>query len=130
MRYVTESEVANVLTPAEAFDAIDGSLRRLAAGEVESRPRERLPLPDGVFAVMPCVDRGLGYAGLKTYAWTPDRAPFLIVLFTVAAEPVAVIEEAGLGELRTAAASAVAATHLSGENDEALVPPDTVVEGG
>ncbi len=120
MRYVTESEVAHVLTPAEAFDAVLGSLRRLAAGQVESRPRERLALPDGVFAVMPCVDRGLGYAGLKTYVWTPERASFLIVLFTVSGEPVAVIEAAGLGELRTAAASAVAATHLASETATTL----------
>lgn len=120
MRYVTESEVARVLTPAEAFDAVEASLYRLARGEVESRPRERLPLPDGVFAVMPCVDRGLGYAGLKTYVWTPDRAPFLVVLFTVAGEPVAVVEAAQLGELRTAAASAVAATRLASPNARTL----------
>ena len=120
MRYVTESEVARVLTPAEAFTAVEASLLRLARGEVESRPRERLPLPDGVFAVMPCVDRGLGYAGLKTYVWTPDCAPFLIVLFTVSGEPVAVLEAAHLGELRTAAASAVAATRLASESPATL----------
>ena len=33
---------------------------------------------------MPCVDRGLGLAGLKTFAWTPGGTPFLVVLMTIA----------------------------------------------
>ncbi len=120
MRYVVEEEITRVLTPDEAFGAVRASLLRLARGEVESRPRERLSLPDGMFAVMACVDLGLGYAGLKTYAWTSERAPFLVVLFTAGGEPVAVVEAAALGELRTAAASAVAATHLAREGATTL----------
>jgi ornithine cyclodeaminase/alanine dehydrogenase len=113
MRYVTEAEVEELLSPADALDAVAGSLGRLARGEVESPPRVGLALPDGQFAIMGCVDRGLGYAGLKTYVWTPDRAPFLVVLFTLGGELAAVVEASKLGELRTAAASAVAATHLA-----------------
>jgi ornithine cyclodeaminase/alanine dehydrogenase len=120
VRYVTEAEVEQVLTPAAARAAVEASLLRIAKGEVESRPRERFALPDGQFAVMACVDRGLGYAGLKTYAWTPERAPFLVVLFTLAGEPAAVIEAAALGERRTAAASAVAAQRLAREGAETL----------
>jgi ornithine cyclodeaminase/alanine dehydrogenase len=71
-------------------------------------------LPDGVFAVMPCVDRELGYAGLKSFLWLPGGAPFLVVLFSLEhARLAAVIEAATLGELRTAAASTVAARHLA-----------------
>jgi ornithine cyclodeaminase/alanine dehydrogenase-like protein (mu-crystallin family) len=120
VRYVTEAEVEAVLTPAVARAAVEGSLRRIAKGEVESRPRERFALPDGQFAVMACVDRGLGYAGLKTYAWTPQRAPFLVVLFTLDGEPAGVIEAAALGERRTAAASAVAAQRLARDSVETL----------
>jgi alanine dehydrogenase len=63
---------------------------------------------------MPCVDRGLGLAGLKTFAWTPGASPFLVVLMTIEdPEIVAVLEADTLGQLRTAAASAVAAKQLA-----------------
>ena len=97
-----------------AADAVEGSFARLARGEVDNPPRVRLAIPDGQFAVMPCVDRGLGLAGLKTFAWTPGGTPFLVVLMTIdEPEIVAVLEADTLGQLRTAAASAVAAKHLA-----------------
>ena len=112
--YLTEADVARVLTPAVAANAVEGSFARLARGEVDNPPRVRLPIPDGQFAVMPCVDRGLGLAGLKTFAWTPGGTPFLVVLMTIhEPEIVAVLEADTLGQLRTAAASAVAAKHLA-----------------
>jgi alanine dehydrogenase len=113
--YLTEDEVGRLLSHAEAIEAVEGSFRRLAAGEVDNRPRERLPLDDGQFAVMPCVDRGLGYAGLKTYTWlAPRGTPFLVVLFSLADARVdALIEADKLGQLRTGAASGVAARCLA-----------------
>jgi len=119
--YLTEAEVGELLTPAEAIAAVEGSFARVAAGAVESAPRTRLALPDGQFAVMPCVDRELGYAGLKTYAWTPDGTPFLVVLISIEDASVeAIIEADRLGQLRTAAASAVAARHLAREGAATL----------
>jgi alanine dehydrogenase len=119
--YVSEAEVAELLTPAEALAAVEASLARLARGEVDNPPRVTLPIPGGQFAVMPCVDRGLGYAGLKTYAWTRGSSPFLVVLISLAPPAVAAIVEAGaLGELRTAAASAVAVQRLAGRGAATL----------
>ena len=112
--YVTEAEVAELLAPADARAAVQASFGRLARGVVENPPRVRADLPDGVFAVMPCVDRELGYAGLKTYAWLPGGTPFLVVLFSIErAELTAVVEAELLGRLRTSAASAVAAQALA-----------------
>ncbi|MGH3050858.1 MAG: ornithine cyclodeaminase family protein [Gaiellaceae bacterium] len=112
--YVTESQVRRLLTPAEARAAVEASFERLARGEIDNPPRVQLPISRGSFAVMPCVDRGLGYAGLKTFAWTPSGRPFLVVLISLEApEVVAILEASALGELRTAAASAVAARHLA-----------------
>lgn len=112
--YVTEAEVRRLLTPGEARAAVEGAFERLARGEVDNPARVQLPIPHGSFAVMPCVDRGLGYAGLKTFAWTPGGRPFLVVLISLEApEIVAILEASALGELRTAAASAVAARHLA-----------------
>jgi ornithine cyclodeaminase/alanine dehydrogenase-like protein (mu-crystallin family) len=119
--YVTEAEVGELLTPADAYAAVEASFARVAEGQVESAPRARLPIPDGVFAVMPCVDRGLGYAGLKTYAWTPDGTPFLVVLVSLDEPKVeALVEADTLGQLRTAAASAVAASRLARDGARTL----------
>jgi alanine dehydrogenase len=111
--YLTEAEVAALLTPAETFAAIEASLRRLAAGAVDNRLREQLELPDGTFATMACVDLELGFAGLKTYAWAPAGTPFLVVLFRLDGRIEAIVEAERLSRLRTAAASAVAAAHLA-----------------
>lgn len=112
--YVTEAEVAALLTPADARAAVQASFERLARGVVDNPSRVRAELPGGIFAVMPCVDHELGYAGLKTFAWLPGGTPFLVVLFSIErAELAAVVEADTLGQLRTAAASAVAAQLLA-----------------
>jgi ornithine cyclodeaminase/alanine dehydrogenase len=112
--YLTEADVAALLTPAEAFAAVEASFSRIARGSIDNPPRVGAKLPDGDFAVMPCVDHELGIAGLKTFAWLPGGTPFLIVLFSIAHARVdAIIEADVLGQLRTAAASAVAAKHLA-----------------
>src|SRR4051812_11911140 len=50
--YLTEQEVADLLTPADAVEAVEQSFHRLARGGVDNRSRERLPLEGGQFAVM------------------------------------------------------------------------------
>jgi ornithine cyclodeaminase/alanine dehydrogenase len=73
-----------------------------------------MQLPCGDFAVMPCVDRELGFAGLKAFAWLPGGTPFLVALLSIAhARIEALVEADFLGQLRTAAATAVAAKHLA-----------------
>ena len=112
--YLTEDDVVSLLTPGDALEAVERSFHRLARGEVDNRPRERLPLDGGVMAVMPCADRELGYAGLKTYTWTQNGTPFVVVLFSLEHGRLdAVIEADELGRLRTGAASGVAAKHLA-----------------
>lgn len=114
MLVVTEAEVAELLTPAAARAAVASSFERIGRGAVDNPTRIRSDLPGGVFAVMPCVDRELGYAGLKAYAWLPGGAPFVVVLFSIErAEIDAVVEADLLGRLRTAAASAIAAERLA-----------------
>ena len=119
--YLTEANVASLLTPADALEAVEGCFRRLAAGEVENRPRERLRLEDGAFAVMAAVDRELRLAGVKTYAWLPGGTPFVVVLFDIErAELAGVIEADKMGQLRTGAASGVAAKYLAREGATSL----------
>ncbi len=70
---------------------------------------------------MAAVDRELGLAGLKTYAWLPGGTPFVVVLFDLAsAQLAAVIEADKLGQLRTGAASGVAAKFLAKSDAKTL----------
>jgi alanine dehydrogenase len=112
--YLTEADVESLLDPVDALDPIEECFRRLARGDVDNRPRFRHPLEEGAFAVMSAVDRELGLAGVKSYAATPAGTPFVVLLFDVAkGELAAVIEANRLGQLRTGAASGVAARHLA-----------------
>ena len=112
MQFLTEDEVARLLTPADAVAAVEDSFRRLAAGTIENVPRYRVRRDGGVLAVMSAVDRERGLACVKTYDVTPDRLSFVVVLFRAPEAP-AVIEADMLGRLRTGAASAVAAKYLA-----------------
>jgi alanine dehydrogenase len=119
--YLTEAEVADLLGPADALEAVEASFRRLAAGEVENVPRQRTRFEEGFLAVMWAVDRELGLAGLKSYAAGREGTSFVVLLFdTGTTKPVAVIEADKLGQLRTGAASGVAARFLAREGATSL----------
>jgi ornithine cyclodeaminase/alanine dehydrogenase-like protein (mu-crystallin family) len=112
--YLSEQDVDGLLGPADAVAAIEECFARMARGAVELMPRERLPLPEGSLAVMAAADTELGFAGTKCYVSTGEGARFAVLLFH-ADEPelAAVIDANRLGQLRTGAASAVAAKHLA-----------------
>jgi ornithine cyclodeaminase/alanine dehydrogenase-like protein (mu-crystallin family) len=119
--YLTEQAIAKLLEPADAVEAIEACFRRLAAGSVENRPRYRLGLEGGALAVMAAADLELGYAGAKVYAGFGEGARFVVLLFRAdAPEVVAVIEADKLGQLRTGAASGVAARHLAASGARSL----------
>jgi ornithine cyclodeaminase/alanine dehydrogenase-like protein (mu-crystallin family) len=119
--YLTEADVAKLVTPADAIDAVERCLERLARGEVENRPRVRQKADGGAFAVMSAVDHELRLAGVKSYAWLPSGTPFVVCLFDLdRGELAAVIEADKLGQLRTGAASAVAAKHLARDGATSL----------
>jgi ornithine cyclodeaminase/alanine dehydrogenase-like protein (mu-crystallin family) len=119
--YLTEADVAALLTPEDAIAAVADCFARLASGEIDNRPRARQKVDGGVFAVMSAVDHGQHLAGVKSYAWVPDGTPFVVCLFDLrVGELVAVIEADKLGQLRTGAASAVAATYLARDDELSL----------
>jgi ornithine cyclodeaminase/alanine dehydrogenase len=112
--YLTESDIESLVTVPDALKAVEGSFRRLAAGAVANRPRHRLSAAGGAFAVMEAVDEDLGLAGVKAYVATEAGTSFCVLLFeTGTATLSAVIEADRLGQLRTGAASGVAAKYLA-----------------
>jgi alanine dehydrogenase len=112
--YLREKDVAELLGPAEAVDAIEECFKRMARGDVEIAPRRRLRLDEGSLADMAASDLELGLAGGKLYAATPNGATFVVCVFdSTSSELVGVLEADHLGRLRTGAATGVAARHLA-----------------
>jgi ornithine cyclodeaminase/alanine dehydrogenase-like protein (mu-crystallin family) len=121
MLHLSEDDVAQLLTPADAVEAVEACFERMARGAVENRPRYRLPLEAGALAVMAAADLELGYAGAKVYAGFATGARFAVLLFRAdAPELVAVIDADKLGQLRTGAASGVAAKYLAKDGATSL----------
>ncbi|MEO5576727.1 MAG: ornithine cyclodeaminase family protein [Gaiellaceae bacterium] len=112
--YLTEADVAGLITAGDAVPVLEACFLRMAAGAVENVPRRRLALDDGGFAVMFAVDRELGYAGVKAYTAMAGRAVFAVSLFDLGTgELAAVLEADTAGQRRTGAASGVAAKFLA-----------------
>jgi alanine dehydrogenase len=119
--FLTEADVEALVTPGDAVEAIEGSFHRLATGAVENRPRYRVRLHDGSMAVMSAADLELGYAGAKLYAAFADGARFVLSLFrSDRPELSALIEADKLGQLRTGAATGVAAKYLARDGASTL----------
>jgi alanine dehydrogenase len=119
--YLREADIDALLSPEDAVTAVEECFARLARADVENRPRLRLRLADGQLNVMAAADLGLGVAGLKTYAGFSEGARFAVLLFAAdRPELLAVIEADRLGQLRTGAASGVAAEYLAAPGARSL----------
>jgi alanine dehydrogenase len=113
--YLTEADV-DVLLDAEAVnEAVERCERRMARGAIEILPRARLGLEGGVMTLMAAVDRELELAASKNYVAGRGRSfrPVVVLQDGRTGELVALVEARRLGQLRTGAASAVAARHLA-----------------
>ncbi len=118
--WLSEDDVASLVSPGEAVPVIEDCFRRMASGQVELMPRRRFAVEGGYFAVMAAADRALGVAGLKSYTVVEGELQFVVCLFDLAGGPAgpagtltAVIAADRLGQVRTGAASGVAAKHLA-----------------
>ena len=119
--YLREADVDQLLSAADAVEAVEACFARIARGAVENRPRYRLGLESGLMHVMSAADLELGVAGLKAYVGFPEGAKFVVALFAAdRPELLALIEADRLGQRRTGAASAVAARHLAREGAASL----------
>jgi ornithine cyclodeaminase/alanine dehydrogenase-like protein (mu-crystallin family) len=112
--WLSEDDVSSILAPGDGIDTLEECFRRIAATQVELMPRRRFGLDDGYFAVMAAADRGLGVAGLKSYTVVGGALTFVVCLFDIGdGSLVATIAADRLGQVRTGAASAVAAKYLA-----------------
>ena len=112
--WLSEDDVAALVSPGEAIPVIESCFRRIAAAQVELLPRRRFAVEDGSFAVMAAADRGLGVAGVKSYAVVGAGVQFVVCLFDLTdGSLTALIAADRLGQVRTGAATGVAANYLA-----------------
>jgi ornithine cyclodeaminase/alanine dehydrogenase-like protein (mu-crystallin family) len=113
--YLNEDDVNDLLDAEAANAALEECELRLARGSIEVRPRVRLELEGGTMTVMAAADHELGLCCSKNYVVGRGRSfqPVVLLQDERNGDLVAVVEARRLGQLRTGAASAVAALRLA-----------------
>ena len=115
--YLTEDDVLEVLTMDTALEAVEEGFVHLAKGAAFNFPRHRLPNGGGTFNFMAATAPELGVMGLKIYGVGSGRTRFFVYLHAVdTSEILAVIEASGMGQIRTGAASGIAAKYMARED--------------
>ena len=98
----------------DALDAVEEVFRELGEGGAQNRPRQRVRVPGRMLHTMSASSAALGYLGLKTYLTARDGMRFVLLLFDQETGSLAAIMEAdALGQIRTGAATGVAADYLA-----------------
>jgi alanine dehydrogenase len=117
MLYLTEQDVTELFTTADALAAVEAVFKAQAAGDATNEARRRVRAGGATLHVMSgaVADfEGAGYLGLKAYSVAAGRARFYVQLFDAATgELLAFIEADKLGQMRTGAASGVATKYLA-----------------
>jgi ornithine cyclodeaminase/alanine dehydrogenase-like protein (mu-crystallin family) len=107
--YLTEDDVAQLLDMRTAIEVVEEMFRQLADGKAMNVPRVRAKAPGIVLHSMCAAAEYLGLVGWKIYSTTQAGAQFLVGLYDAESGDLeALIEADRLGQLRTAAATAVA----------------------
>ena len=94
--YLTEAEVARVLTMDLALDTTATAFRKLALEEAENLPRQRCRTDHVMLHVLPAAAKTLGAIGFKAYTTSKQGASFHVTLFDPKQGGVATIVEADL----------------------------------
>lgn len=95
------------------MDGVEAAMIELGRGEAQNQPRRRVFPPGGVLNVMFASWPGGGVSGLKSYMVAGGRTRFLVLLYNLGGELLALIEADRLGTFRTGAATGVAARRLT-----------------
>ncbi len=121
--YLSEREVGELLTMADALYAVESVFKLQATGEATNEPRRRVRAQGSTLMTMSGAVSGFktpsgvefkGLLGLKAYTVARTGARFYVSLFdAMTGELLAYIEADKLGQMRTGAASGVATKYLA-----------------
>lgn len=112
--YLTEADVGRLLDMPTAVSVVEEAFRRWSAGEAHNVPRSRTTAPGIVLHTMSASAAYLGVVGWKTYTTTKSGAQFLVGIYAQEdGRLLALIEANRLGQMRTGATTAVAASSMA-----------------
>jgi alanine dehydrogenase len=116
MIQITEDDVVRLLPMTAAIESLRKAFTAYGNGEAQNQPRRRLILPTSAVLHSMAAAFG-GYFGTKIYSTHPKHgAYFTFLLYDAAtARPLAQFEAHHLGQIRTGAASGLAADLLAPE---------------
>jgi ornithine cyclodeaminase/alanine dehydrogenase-like protein (mu-crystallin family) len=119
--FLTEREVTDLLDMPSVLDAVEAILRQHAEGKATNRARRRVALEKTGLNVMFAGAPEIGALGVKAYTVARSGARFYTMLFDPeSGELLAQMQSDKLGQMRTGAASGVAAKHLAREDASTL----------
>jgi alanine dehydrogenase len=117
--FLSEDDVAQLLSMPIALDAVEFAHRELASGRGVDVPRQRTRLPQTTLHILQGALTALDAIGYKAYTSNRSGVRFLVHLFSASSGMLrAVIEADRLGMMRTAAASGIATRWLARPNAE------------
>jgi ornithine cyclodeaminase/alanine dehydrogenase-like protein (mu-crystallin family) len=112
--FITEDEVARLLTMDDALRAVEEAFRQHGQGSAVNRPRTRVRVPHGMLHVMAAGLPPEGVLGLKAYTAFRGTTRFHVHLYSAEdGRLLALLEANRLGQMRTGAASGVATKYLA-----------------
>jgi ornithine cyclodeaminase len=120
--WLTEADVVSLVPLNDAIDALEGMLKSLEVNQAFNVPKALGAFGDGAsMHSLGSVATGAGYAGFKNWVFTKNGASALFTLFDASNGcALAVIEAAGLGQLRTSAISGVATRRMATVSADSL----------
>ena len=114
--YLSEADVDELLTMPDTLRVVEDAFRAWGRGQAINHPRRRIRVPEGFLHVMEAALVDENVMGLKTYATASGGTTFVVQLFdSETGELIALIDANRLGQMRTGAASGVAAKYLARE---------------
>ena len=122
MLYLNEKEIESLIDMPNVMRVVDECFRLQGKGMATNQPRRRVYVPNGMMHVMfaSLIRENEGFLGLKTYTAFPGvGVRFIFLLWDAnSSELLSLMEANLLGQLRTGAASGIAAKYMANESIE------------
>ena len=112
--WVSEADVARLVTLNETIDILRPAYAGAAQGEALALPRAHVAWDGGLLHCVGGIVPAAGVCGIKTWAYTSRGArPFVVVFATADGAVRGLVDAVTLGRLRTAATAAIGTDHLA-----------------
>ena len=122
-----EQDVRQLLTMDAALAAVEDAFASMAQGDAVNVPRQRGVLPEATLNVLAALSRKLDAAVLKSYPVVRKDvtvgSSLTLLLYRISSGRLeAIMEASTLGQIRTGAASGVAAKHMARADSKVMTP--------